>query len=69
MTKKNILQKIGRKIDNSRVSKMIIKKMGSINHFMQKTFDSKENMSVNMKEWSVKKRWSPMERELMDVTG
>jgi isopentenyl phosphate kinase len=69
MAKKNILKRIENKIDNNRVTKMIVKKMGAINHFMVKTFDSKEKMNVNMKEWSVKKRWSPMERELLDVTG
>ena len=48
---------------------MINNKLGKINHFLDEKFESKEKMSINMKDWSIKKKWSPFERKLMKVAS
>jgi len=67
--KKHLLTRIGREIDKNRVVKMINNKLGKINHFLDEKFESKEKMSINMKDWSIKKKWSPFERKLMKVAS
>jgi len=66
--KKHLLTRIGREIDKNRVVKMINKKLGAINHFIDDKFESKKSMNVNMKQHTISKSWTPFEKKLINLT-
>ena len=60
--KKGILSKIGHKIDQNRAVKFVNKKLDVIN----KLFEVKGGMEMDIKHHKAVKKWSPMEIELLE---